>query len=190
MEKHKFNSLLWCILSLAAVFCIAAAIVDGFTGKTICLADPAVLTEPAEEALECAKTGDFTKLRRMLSGSPQLGSPFSEEGTAEALLWKAYLESIQYRFPGTYTPSGEFLELDVQIDCLDLSAVTAKMGRPVLNPSQSREDALREAAAMVLSDAPPTMTRRMKLRLTRFGSGWQVVLNQPLQQLLSGFVAE
>lgn len=190
MEKHKFNSLLWCIVSLAAVFCIAAAIVDGFTGKTICLADPAVLTEPAEEALECAKTGDFTKLRRMLSGSPQLGKPFGEEGTAEDLLWKAYLESIQYRFPGTYTPSGEFLELDVQIDCLDLSAVTAKMGRPVLNPGQSREDALREAAAQVLSDTPPTMTRQLRLQLVRSESGWQVVLNQPLRQLLSGFVAE
>ena len=64
------------------------------------------------------------------------------------------------------------------------------MGRPVLNPGQSREDALREAAAQVLSDTPPTMTRQLRLQLVRSGNGWQVVLNQPLQQLLSGFVTE
>ena len=55
---------------------------------------------------------------------------------------------------------------------------------------QTACEKLREAAAQVLSDTPPTMTRQLRLQLVRSESGWQVVLNQPLRQLLSGFVAE
>ena len=190
MEKSKFTSFLWCIISLAVVLSIAAVTIDGLSGNTVSLVNPSILAEAAERTLECAKTGDFSQLRKMLSGTPQLGTPCGNGDSAEDLLWKAYLDSIQYDFPGTYDQSEALIELDVQISCLDISSAVEKMGSPVLKPGQSRQEALRDAAALVLSDAPPTMTRAMKLQLTRSGNDWQVILNPPLQQLLSGFVSE
>lgn len=190
MEKSKRAAILWCIVSGVVLLAIAAAVIGGLTGRTVTLIDVSVLTEPSRQMLECARSGDFNALGEMLYGSPRLGTPCGDGSGPEDLLWNAYLQSIRYRFPGTYAQSGETLELDARIECLDLAAVLERMDALAVASADSREAALCAAAAQVLAEDPPTMSRDMKLQLVRADGIWQVVPTPELQQLLSGFVTE
>lgn len=190
MKKYNRTTILWCIVSVVILLCIAAAVLCGLTGRSAILVDESVLTEPARQVLECARSGDFEALGKMLYGAPRLGTPCGEGSGAEDLLWNAYLQSICYSFPGTYTQSEEVLELDVQITCLDLAAVLNRMDALELICTDSREAVLYDAAARILAEDPPSMGRDVKLQLLRAEGNWQVVPTVPLQLLLSGFVTQ
>lgn len=190
MKKRKSTTILWCVVSFAVLLGAVAAIAGGMTGQTVTLVDTSVLTESSRQMLECARSGDFDALGEMLYGSPRLGTPCGNGDGPEDILWSAYLQSIQYHFPGTYTQSGDSLELDTQIDCLDLSAVLERMDVLTAESEDSRQTALRDAAARVLAEEAPTMRRDLKLTLVRADGGWQVVPTPQLQQLLSGFITE
>lgn len=190
MRASKSTTGFWCAAALFVLLGIAAALTGGLTGRTEVLVDLSALTEPSQQTLECIRSGDFAGLEEMLYGAPRLGTPCGEGSGPEDLLWNAYLESIRYDFPGTYTRSGEVLELDAQIECLDLNAVMKRMNDLTITASDSREAALREAAARVLAEDPPTVSRELKLQLIRADGAWQVVPTTQLQQLLSGFITE
>lgn len=190
MKTTNRATILWCIASVVILLCIAAAVLCGLTGRSATLVDGSILTEPARQVLECARSGDFEALGRMLYGAPRLDSPRGEGSGAEDLLWDAYLQSVCYHFPGTYTQSDEVLELDVQITCLDLAAVLDRMDSLELIRTDSREAVLYHAAAGILAEDPPSMRQDLKLQLVRAAEGWQVVPTVPLQRLLSGFVTQ
>lgn len=190
MKKFKPAAAAWCIVSAVLLLCAAAAIRLGLSGRTAMLVDVSVLTEPSRQVLECARSGDFGTLGSLLHGAPRLGAPCGDGSGPEDLLWNAYLQSICWSFPGTYSQAGEALELDAQIECLDLAAVLERMDELAVASGDSREAALCAAAAKVLAEEPPTMRRNMKLQLVRGEGAWQVVPTPALQQLLSGFVTE
>ena len=190
MKKSKNSTVLWFILSFVFLLGTVTAISVGLTGRAITLVDASVLEESSRQMLECARSGDFDALGEMLYGSPRLGTPCGDGNGAEDVLWNAYLRSIQYQFPGTYTQSGGSMELDTQIDCLDLAAVLERMNALTTDSGDSAEAALRDTAARVLAESAPTMHRELKLTLVRGERGWQVVPTPQLQQLLSGFLTE
>lgn len=190
MKRSNRLTIAWCIVGVVALFCAVAAITIGLSGGTVTLIDVSVLMEPSQQILECARSGDFETLGELLYGSPRLGTPCADEGGPADLLWNAYLQSIRCSFPGTYSQAGEAMELDAQIECLDLAAVVERMDEIAVATEASREAALCNAAARVLAEEPPTMSRDVKLQLVLADGVWQVVPTPTLQQLLSGFVTE
>lgn len=201
METRKDAAHFWFGLSAVVVLCTVVCLWFGLHGFMAVRVDPAVLTEPSGKVLECVRSGDYEALGEMLYGSPRLSSAPFDGGNAQGLIWAAYLDSIRYEFPGTFALADDVMELDVHIDCLDVSAVldavldsapNLSKENPQRYPNQETliSDALRDAAVGILAENPQMTSREMKLQLIRADDGWQVVPTPELQQLLSGFVSE
>lgn len=200
MEAQRKPARLWTALSVILVLCTIFCIWYGMHSSVTVLLEPKVLAEASGEVLECIRSGDFETLSRLLSGTPRMHTVPDDEG-AKGLLWKAYLESIRYEFPGTYTPAGDAMELDVRIECMDLSAALDSVlerapalakEHPDQYPNQDTiiSDAMRDAALEVLAAGPQTTNHEMTMQLVRADGRWQVVPTPELQQLMSGLIAQ
>lgn len=189
MKKTTRVGSRWWAVSLSLMLCTVAAVLAGLSGKNLCLVDISALKEPSCQILECFQRGDYQALGTLLYGQPRLEGPGGEDMPAD-LLWDAYLQSLQFQFPGSFSQNREFMELDALVICLDLNAVVTQMQTRAAAPSHAGDSSLNDIAAQVLADTPPTMQRAIKLQLTQTNGTWQVMLNDPLIQLFSGFVAK
>lgn len=197
MKKFRWPVLLWSIASLAVLCGVLAVLQCGLTAKPAVIVRQNVITDTAAKTLECVCSGDTAALKKMLAGSPRIKS--APEGKTEAMLWDAYLDSIHYYSREEVTAEGEYLELDVTIECLDLpalmdaAAVQAEKlaaAHPENYPDSptAAADAFHDAAAKILAGEPQTRTEEIRMRFVRDGGHWQAMLTPGLQQLLSGFL--
>lgn len=210
MENTKKPVNLWLIAGIVLSLCTLFTVVYGLNSSPVVLVDSAPVVEAAEQTLECARSGDYDALGRMLYGAPSLGQCPEKEDTAESKIWYAYLDSIQYQVAQEITPTASGVSLTAQITTLDIPAVSASLQEIVsdLLPKMAKDskekvydaehkytdafvaEVLNTAADQVLSGQVPTVQREITLELTRSGGSWQVVPTQQLQQFLSGFVSE
>lgn len=190
MKKEKHVCSLWWVISLAVMLCTVAAILVGLSGKTFYLVDITALTSPAWQVLDCVQAGDFDALEDLLYTHPQLNGPSNAGDSPAEILWEAYLESLHFQLPETFSQNGETLELDVQVDCLDLNTVIAQMQVLAAEGRPSRNSSLNDIATQVLSSTLPLSQQKIKLQLMQDDGVWRVVLNDSLIELLSGFVTE
>lgn len=210
MEKTKRSVSLWLIAGVILSLCTLAAAVYGMNSSPAVLVDSTKLIETAEQTLECARSGDYVALGQMLYGTPNLGENLEKTDDAQSLIWYAFLDSIQYRFGEECYAAGSGVALDVQLRCLDISAVTASLQElaPELMVQIAEEkgseeeiydeqrnyrqsfidEVLRIATVQVLAE-PPMMEQTLTLNFARSKAGWQVVPTQALLQLLSGYVS-
>lgn len=212
MSKKTLSVLLWAAagLILAAVT-IGTALYGTRTAPTVRM-DQSVVLDVAEQALTCARSGDYGTLSQLLYGSPDLGEPTAKTGDAQSMIWHAYLDSITWELAETCIPTDTGLNLDVTVHCMDISAVTTalqtaapeRMAQLAKEKTKDEEiydkdknylpefvaEVLRSATADVLSQPVQTLDRTMTLQLVRTNGGWQIVPTEELMHFLSGFVAE
>lgn len=100
----------------------------------VMLRKPTGAKEQAEAFMELVSSGDYSAAGDLMYGSPNLGKGPEEERKAEALIWKAFIDSISYRIPGECYASETGVTLDVCFSALDISSVT--------NPLKKRSEAL------------------------------------------------
>lgn len=172
--------------------------------------NPADLTEAAEQVIGQIVSGDYETLSSLLYGAPNLGTPPAEG--PEAMIWKAFHDSIQYEIPENAYVLDAGAAMDLDVTCLDLSALTASLQQTapkqmaekanalgddslIYDASHNyREDFLRavmeEAAAQVLAGQPQTVEQVLTLQFVRADGRWQVVPTGELLQFLSGFPAD
>lgn len=200
MRKQKTQTAVWLLLSACFAGLVVAAIVLGLSGSVFVAVDTDALCQEAEEVLTCVHDGDFPALSGKLYGNPQLGSMDAEHDDLYHVLWTAYLSSIDYDFPGSYSTADDGIDLDITISCLDLSSVLDSVSKsaPQLaqeNPDRyfqngtPNPDVFSDAAVAAIEQNPQRMTRKMEIHFVQSEGEWKAVLNQGLLALLTGFIS-
>lgn len=211
MHIMKRAAARWSIAGLLVCLCTLAVVIWGTHSSPVVLVDPHAIEDAADSVMAAAVSGDYGTLEGLLYGVPQLGQAPAADDSAEGMLWQAYLDSIEYRFPGSCYSLDSQLALDVSITCLDISAVTetlqetapgimAEMASQITEESEVYDkghnyldsflaDVMKAAAAKALAQDMPVAEHTLTLRLVRSGGGWQVVPTEALLQFLSGYVS-
>ena len=212
MKNFKHPALIWGIAGILLSLLTIIAAVTGIHSSPVLLMDTDVIVQAAEQTLDCVKTGDYEALETMLYGAPALGQlPEKDEAMQSRILY-TYLDSIHYDVADTCQVSGDGISLSVQIQCMDISSVSAALQEIVPDLMQQvadeygdeariydadhnyqnafLEDVLSRALDQVLADNPHTTQKDLILQFARSQDGWKVVADPAFVQLLTGFISE
>ena len=212
MKKLKHPVYLWAIAGIILSLLTLTVTVYGINSTPAIAMDASVVVEAAEQTLECVRSGDYDTLGQMLYGAPKLGDSPLDAEDLESTILLAFLDSVQYQVSSQCHTSDSGISLDVQLTCLDLSAVSESLQAIVpdlMNRIANekgdeslvydagrnyREDFITEvlttATQQVLAKAPQTIDREITLDLVQCDGRWQVVPTDAFVQLLSGYVSE
>jgi len=202
----------WAAVGAVLSLCALIAVVYGLNSEPRFQADPSKVVTAAEEVLNCARTGDWESLGKILYGDPSLGEAPNRDSSVQNMIWYSYLESLQYSISESPNVTEAGVSLNVTINCLDISAVMdslketapATMARKasqtddeslIYDESHNYRDTfvtevLRDATAQILQAEPQTTEREVTLQFVRSDGQWQAVPNDELLGLLTGFVSE
>ena len=114
----------WAIAGLLVSLCTLFVLRYGTTHGPAVLVDSGSVAEAADQVMACAASGDYEALENLLYGAPHLGEAPQKDDSAQGLIWKAYLDSIEYSFPDSCYAVDANMALDVCVTCLDISSVT------------------------------------------------------------------
>lgn len=194
MISEKKVTFLWTaaglLFSLAVLLVIAGAL-----HHNVPVTDPESIPEAANTLMNSVHTADWDTLEAIVSGTYALAPAAGEEGSAERLIWNAYLQSLRWNCEGSYTVHGPYVSQSLTVTCLDIRAVTNKMMELLHKESgipsagDDATTALRSAAQQVLDSGAPTVHKEITLSFLREDRQWKAVPNDALLALLSGFMA-
>ena len=200
----------WAIAGLLVSLCTLFVLRYGTTHGPAVLVDSQSVAEAADQVMACAAAGDYGALEALLYGAPHLGEAPQKDDSAQGLIWKAYLDSIEYSFGSCYAVDSN-MALDVCVTCLDISSVTdsiqeiapglmAKKAAQITDENKVYDEAhnyredflaevMAESAAQALGNQAQTMEQTFTLLLVRSNGTWQVVPTEEFLRFLSGFVS-
>lgn len=212
MKNFKHPALIWGIAGILLSLLTIIAAVTGIHSSPVLLMDTDVIVQAAEQTLDCVKTGDYETLETMLYGAPALGQLPEKDETMQSRILYTYLDSIRYELADTCQVSGNGISLSAQIQCMDISSVSAALQEIVPDLMQQvadeygdeariydadhnyqnafLEDVLSRALDQVLADNPHTTQKDLILQFARSQDGWKVVADPAFVQLLTGFISE
>ena len=207
----------WNIQRFFAAFCGLCALCLGLWGvRTAATAPdrPPVLLRESPEARETAQAmldalcqGDLEAVSRHLSGTPALTQP-GNGGEASRRIWQAYVDSMTYRFTGPLYGTSQGPAIDVQVDALDVTALTDRI--QALVPGLLRrhiaqakdiseiydsgngyrqdlvDQVLLEAIDAALKESPAACRTELTLTLRYQAKDWYVLPDNALILLISG----
>lgn len=207
----------WNIQRFFAAFCGLCALCLGLWGvRTAATAPdrPPVLLRESPEARETAQAmldalcqGDLEAVSRHLSGTPALTQP-GNGGEASRRIWQAYVDSMTYQFTGPLYGTSQGPAIDVQVDALDVTALTDRI--QALVPGLLRrhiaqakdiseiydsgngyrqdlvDQVLLEAIDAALKESPAACRTELTLTLRYQAKDWYVLPDNALILLISG----
>ncbi|MCI6434308.1 MAG: hypothetical protein MR828_06025 [Clostridiales bacterium] len=207
MRKNKAS--FWIFGALAAVLAVAALL--------ICLtqrnAVPRLFgkTEGAEKCaramMECISQGDYAGASAYLYGTPSLGTDAQRETPAAALIWDAFVSSLECRSQGSCYATDAGVAMDFTVSGLDIPSLTQElkqrsaavlearveaaedMSQVYDSNQQYREDfaqsVLEEAAREAVAAVGP-VENAVTVQLVYEGNQWWVVPDSALMTAISG----
>lgn len=190
-NSRKRAPLLWLAGGLLLSLSVLVVVFGGLTGRVL-VTDAGSIPETADAVMTCVRTGDWDALQPLVSGNPDLEPITGEENTAENLIWNAYCQSLQWTYPEDFAVQDNHVTQQVAVTCLDIKGVTGIM-REIMKGSaaepEDREQALFAAAQQVLASNAPVMQREITLHFVRENGSWQLIADNALLALLSGFTS-
>lgn len=208
MRKNRTFAIVFGSLGL---FLAVGVILAAFASRQ---AQPRLLTasqeaeERAQELMEAACCGDYETVGNMMRGKPNLGQIPEDASVAATMIWEAFVDSMEYDFPGGCYASEQGLTMDVHVRSLDISSVTGGVKNRVENllnrrvtaaediseiydeKNNYREDlvqsVLQEATSAALKRDARYQETTIPLYLTYEQGQWWVQPSQELLNVLSG----
>ena len=207
MRKNKAS--FWIFGALAAVLAVAALL--------ICLtqrnAVPRLFgkTEGAEKCaramMECISRGDYAGASAYLYGTPSLGTDAQRETPAAALIWDAFVSSLECQSQGSCYATDAGVAMDFTVSGLDIPSLTQELKQRAFavlearveaaedmsqvydSNQQYREDfaqsVLEEAAREAVAAVGP-VENAVTVQLVYEGNQWWVVPDGALMTAISG----
>lgn len=207
MRKNKAS--FWIFGVLAAVLAVAALL--------ICLtqrnAVPRLFgkTEGAEKCaramMECISQGDYAGASAYLYGTPSLGTDAQRETPAAALIWDAFVSSLECQSQGSCYATDAGVAMDFTVSGLDIPSLTQELKQRAFAVLEARVEAaedmsqvydsnqqyrenfaqsvLEEAAREAVAASSPVQ-RRVAVQLVYEGNQWWVVPDGALITAISG----
>jgi len=128
----KQTKMLSAIFAAVGLLLAAAAVALSLS----CLRAEPVLVSVPEDAEQCAQSlmdaicrGDFAAAERRLYGTPDLGVDRPAADDVGQLIWKEYVDSLEYAFDGEFYATDSGIARDVTITALELASVTQTLGQ-------------------------------------------------------------
>ena len=199
-----FFGLLAVLFGASAVY-LAVSFRDA---SPVLIAAPEAAVQRAEDVMDALCDGDFDRAQTMLYGNPDLGTDREPAGAVGAMIWEAYVDSLDYELVGPCFASQTGLAQKVKIISLELSSVTDQLGtraRALLNGAleqaedvseiydennEYREDLvaefLEEAARQALEEDARYSYRTVTLQLVYDDGQWWVAADESLLGVISG----
>lgn len=210
--KAKKTILIWAAVALTAAALAAVVILTGlFQGPAVQVSHEAVQNS-AQSMMDTLKSGDREALSARLYGNPKLDSLPEDASPAERLIWQAYLNSLDYYLGEAFNITGDGVELEMTLYCLDIPALVDSMKASlpafVAQKAEELEDdsvlydennnlrpefleqLLLNAAQSALADQPQIQAQELMLECRRLNGQWLVVPTEAVQSMLSGFITE
>lgn len=203
------------VLMLVGILLAAATVyicLNALKAPPVMVEQPTGAVERAETMMNAVCQGDYGRAGKIMYGKPSLGMGPEDNDSTEGMIWNAFIESIQYEFPGECYAAPSGVALDMKVNYLDISSVTDGLkarAEELLNQrvaeaknvseiydkdNNYREDfvmdILRSAAVDALAQDAKTLERTVSLRLVYENSQWWVVPEAGLMNLLSGALSE
>lgn len=163
---------------------------------------PVEARQCSENLMEAICNGDYAAAEALLVGNPDLGLSEKPEGEVEAILWKAFEESLSYEFDGDCYATENGLARNVKVSGLHLVSAAALLkdkAAAILDPAmldvngaypeEYRQQVLREAAETVVREDSALVTKAVVLQLTFVDGQWQVAPDKTLLAAISGGLA-
>jgi len=187
MKRKTKKAIFWMVPGLVLSLLALLIVFRGLTGEVL-VTDPEGISRSTEALMQSVQQGDWEQLQQLTADHPRLQPQTGAEGTGEALIWKAYQESLRWEYDSTYEVQGAQVIRKVTVTCLDIAAFTRNL--TVTLTEAREEDALVTTIWEALAGELPTLQRTIDLHFVRREGQWQLVTNQALLALLSGFTAK
>lgn len=135
------------LAGLCAIGVVTVAALFRNTTPILCN-PPAEASRQAQNFLDALCAGEFSKAETMLYGSWELGASGEPADPVNAVLWDAYVNSLDYELAGELyaTPMG--LAQDVKLIYLELPYLTSHLGSRARGLLQERIDAAEDVSQL------------------------------------------
>lgn len=191
MKRKTKKAIAWTVPGLVLSLLLILLVLSGLKGHVM-IADTEGIGQSADRLMECVQSGDWETLNRLIADNTGIHPKTGSEDTAENMIWNAYQQSLQWRCADQYKLDGSRVTLDIEVTCLDISAFTRNLTGILAESSdgEQREASLAAAVKESLEGELPTTQQTITLHFVRGDGRWQIVSNQALLALLSGFTAK
>jgi len=192
MIKAKKNALLWLLSGLVCALLLLLVVFTGLSG-TVMITDRDGIQEAADTVMHCIRAGNWEALESAVIGSHALSPLTGEADSAEALIWDAYRNSLNWTCKDGFEIQNSCVNKKLTVSYLDIPQITSEMAG-ILSATNTADHeqqaaALQAAAQKVLDTAAPVTECEITLTFQRDNGQWLLVPNGALQALLSGFTA-
>lgn len=208
MKKNRFS--VWLYSGLALLFSAAAIAAAVFCQDTVPVlaAAPEAASQRAEQLMEAICRGDFSEAEELLYGRPMLGMDREPEDPVGAMIWEAYIRSLDYELVGELYATQQGIAQDVKLISLELESASRHLGRrarTLLNERIAQaedtaelydannefreelvEEVLQEAARQALEEDLLYTYQILSLSLVYSEEAWWVIADQPFLNAISG----
>jgi len=184
MTQTTKHTRLWLAAGLLLSLAVLLTVWSGLSGKVL-ISDPEGIPEAADAVMACIHDGDWETLETMVSGNPGLMPASGDAGSVENLIWEAYLQSLQWTCAEGFSIQGACVTQSVRVTCLDIPGVVRDIRELLAEPAIN--DQILYAVRQALETEPPVREHTLILTFLREKGQWQLVPDQALQALLSGF---
>lgn len=128
----KIVKILFSLPVCLAFFLTAAAITAVLTcrGMTpVLVSAPEEAAVHAQQLMDAVCTGNFQEAEAMLYGTPSLGADREPSDPIGAMIWEAYVSSLDYELVGQMYATEDGVAQDVKFISLELPTATQNLGR-------------------------------------------------------------
>ena len=194
MKQAKITTFLWFSLGIFFALLVLLVICSGLAGN-VPVVDSEGIPEAADAVLSSIHTGNWQELEELVSGEPSLTPVTGEADSAEAILYDAFRDSLQWTCEEAYRIQGSLVTQAVTVTRLDIPGVTDAMAVILAESNasqatgQEQAQLLQAAAKQVLEAQVPMTQTNIVLTFRREQGCWMLVPNNAFKMLLSGFTA-
>jgi len=211
MKKTGMESYLFALLAVLFAFCAVALTVFFRDAKPVLCRGGEEAAEQAGILMDAVCSGDFARAEELLYGNPELGADRDPADRIGAMIWQAYINSLDYQLSGEVYTTDTGIAQDVKIISMEIPTAVEQLGsraRRLLKEkveaaedvtelydenNEYREDLvadiLEEAARQALEEDVRYSYLIVPLQLVYAQDRWQVVADQAFLQAISGGIA-
>lgn len=211
MNISKLFSHIFAVLGAVLAICALALCFASLDASPRLLKTPGAAVDAADAMMTAVCEGDYASASGRMFGNPDLGVDREPADPVAALIWNAFLDSLDYELVGSCYATDSGVAQNVTITCLDISSVTSVLGersQALLSQrvreaedvseiyddnNEYREDfvmeVLYDAAVEALAEDAKTTTQDVTLNLIYDRSQWKIMPEAALLSAISGGIA-
>lgn len=212
MKKIRIAACFWALLSLLFAAAAIGVVVSCRDAEPVLLEVPEEAALQAEKLMESLCGGDFAEAQTLLYGTPDLGADRDPTDAVGAMVWEAYVRSLDYELVGELYATDAGIAQKVKFIHMELDTVTAQLGRrarALLNEAMAsaedvsqlydenneyREalvmDVLREAARQALEEDVRYGYQVFPVHMVYEEGQWLAVADREFWKAVSGGISE